>query len=940
MKVLQHNIQSLPKNLNTLNFYLNNNDISVSLLSEIFKYENNMRIPNYNIITKTRQDQYGGVAILIKNHILFKKIKFVTNFDLVIIQTTNLRINYTLASIYIPPNTRIGTFKLEVQRIFDFLENMPNVIIGGDLNARSTSFGDSTSNAKGIFLQDIISNTNFKILNDGSTTFHRFNDEARQSSVLDLTFTNCNQQFTWPAINIPISKSHHKTIIFDNHQIMNQLKCKFLDRKQLCKDLSKIKLTSNIDEIHTLINTEIQKCTRFVTKRIPKYWWNDSLKPIFRRFCAARQKCNKFHSPENFLQYLQAKDEWETAVRDAKNKSWNEKIQTINKNGCTKDFWSLVKNLKKINEPRQLPVNWNEEQQLKYLKYLQSHCKTSHLQLSSISIVHPEEYLSRPFEMSELELVLSNKKKSTSAGLDGITYDHIKALSNFSREKLLEALNSHWHSSTIKEEWRSIKIVPIPKKGMDHDLVENFRPIALISVILKLMSLILKERLVQHLNDTNFLPTRTFAYRKHMSATTLLNELIHTITLRKQEGSKVTAVVTDISKAYDCVLLQKLHETLDKSNTPNRIKLWILNYLSSRRLVIGNQDVEVHGGLPQGCCLSPILFDMYTTVLHTIEDKDTYVFQYADDFIIISIGDTFEQSVLNLNTKLSAFKTICNNLNFDFNPAKTRSINFAKGSKKPINVQISNTQIEQVTTIKILGRDISSSLSIAQHYRRIKCESINPSNALKMITTVKAGLHPNISLNTYKSIIRSKGEYARTTSCGAPPSVENTIERFQNQHLRRCLGLPRDTPNHILYHMASELPPKFRSFWLTAKEIVSTYINIYQPEKFQELLQNSPPLKTSYSFCYRKFKVILNSIQTPEKVTSSKKLKVHSDLYGNFNQSKGQISPLVIRSNYAELVSKYKAENYAIISTDASISTLHDKSGIGIFDVKTLSIYN
>lgn len=57
---------------------------------------------------------------------------------------------------------------------------------------------------------------------------------------------------------------------------------------------------------------------------------------------------------------------------------------------------------------------------------------------------------------------------------------------------------------------------------------------------------------------------------------------------------------------------------------------------SSRELVLGIQTIEVNNGLPQGSCLSPILFNLYSEKLHRIENDNTQVLQFADDIAIVA----------------------------------------------------------------------------------------------------------------------------------------------------------------------------------------------------------------------------------------------------------------------------------------------------------------
>lgn len=277
------------------------------------------------------------------------------------------------------------------------------------------------------------------------------------------------------------------------------------------------------------------------------------------------------------------------------------------------------------------------------------------------------------------------------------------------------------------------------------------------------------------------------------------------------------------------------------------------------------------------------------------------------------------------------------NLNFVVNPAKTQSIYFAKGSRKELQISINNEPIQQSSSIKILGRDISSSLSISKHFRRIKEEAQNSTSALNMLTTIKGGLDPKYSLTIYRSLIRSKVEYARSSSCGAPKTIEKFIETFQNSQLRRCLGLPKDTPNQILYHMSCELPPRLRAFWLTSKEIVtlSNYNNAYVTQSIKNNPVNSP-----YYICYEKFADIFNRILPPQPIITTYKLNVETTLQGFHGKSKNEVDHESIKKPYSDLIIKLKAEGFGVFAIDASISTELNKCGLSVIDDHNNISYN
>lgn len=105
------------------------------------------------------------------------------------------------------------------------------------------------------------------------------------------------------------------------------------------------------------------------------------------------------------------------------------------------------------------------------------------------------------FSFEEFLNVIRGKVKPSAGGDDRITYDMIRALSDISKNTLLSTLNDSFLRCIIKESWRTIKIVPIPKRNRDLNQFENFRPISLISVMMKLINLMIKERMVVQLEN-------------------------------------------------------------------------------------------------------------------------------------------------------------------------------------------------------------------------------------------------------------------------------------------------------------------------------------------------------------------------------------------------------------------------------------------------------
>lgn len=116
---------------------------------------------------------------------------------------------------------------------------------------------------------------------------------------------------------------------------------------------------------------------------------------------------------------------------------------------------------------------------------------------TSLLLVKPD------FSQQEFEFVIEAKKSSICSRF---RWYHV---SSETKTNLLKALNKACRENNINNECRKIKIVPIPKMRKYLDFITNHRPIALISVLLKVINLMVKEGANKFINDSNILPQGT-----------------------------------------------------------------------------------------------------------------------------------------------------------------------------------------------------------------------------------------------------------------------------------------------------------------------------------------------------------------------------------------------------------------------------------------------
>ncbi|XP_036347349.1 uncharacterized protein LOC118756709 [Rhagoletis pomonella] len=208
--------------------------------------------------------------------------------------------------------------------------------------------------------------------------------------------------------------------------------------------------------------------------------------------------------------------------------------------------------------------------------------------------------------------------------------------------------------------------------------------------------------------------------------------------------------------------------------------------------------------------------------LHEINNPHTHLFQFAEDLAIVSTNSNKTAAVQNLQDKIAEL----HNLNLKFNLEKTKFMYMSANNRQQFNISINSTNLKQVQCFKWLGRTISANSTVKVHISNIK-KAVTP------------------------AFVRSKAEYASTSYANAPKGYNKQLQTSVNETLRRCLGVPPNTPTLMRYALACELPPLSRAVWLTAKELVKQW---FLNPALRTQLQDKPAINSSYSRTYEKFK--------------------------------------------------------------------------------------
>jgi len=172
-----------------------------------------------------------------------------------------------------------------------------------------------------------------------------------------------------------------------------------------------------------------------------------------------------------------------------------------------------------------------------------------------------------------------------------------------------------------------------------------------------------------------------------------------------------------------------------------------------------NSEITVNKGVSQGSCLSAILFNLYTSELHAINDHQSTLLQYADDFFLITFDKDFMTARNVLEHKVNVFREMCKSINLTFNPLKSSVMHF-NNKKKLLNIMCNNVAINDVDQVIYLGRTISINNSSIGHVKHIIAKANKTNMLLNMLSGCRFGIHPSKALNLFKAFVRPKYDYA------------------------------------------------------------------------------------------------------------------------------------------------------------------------------------
>ena len=230
-------------------------------------------------------------------------------------------------------------------------------------------------------------------------------------------------------------------------------------------------------------------------------------------------------------------------------------------------------------------------------------------------------------------LVLTCSAPTKSCSLDPVPTKVVKECLDELVPLLTVIINQSLQSGVFLDVWKEALVTPMVKKSGSDLAFKNFRPMSNLQFVSKLVERAAADQLQSHLVKNNLFPTLQSAYCPNHSTETALLKIKNDILMNMDNATLL--ILLDLGGDFDHqILLNRLHTEFGVSG---KVLDWFALYLSNR-----SQKVTVDGvlsdrfgidfGVPQGSCLGPLLFVIYSSKLFNIVNKHLpNIHAYADD---------------------------------------------------------------------------------------------------------------------------------------------------------------------------------------------------------------------------------------------------------------------------------------------------------------------
>ena len=196
-----------------------------------------------------------------------------------------------------------------------------------------------------------------------------------------------------------------------------------------------------------------------------------------------------------------------------------------------------------------------------------------------------------PVDEREIISTINLLPRKKSVGHDNILVTFIKLVVKIIEPFLIKVINASFELGMFPNIRKITKVIPIYKSG-DKQIVNNYRPISLLSPFSKIYERLIFNRFFKFLDKKSILIPIQYEFRPHHSTQHAILDIM-TTAYHNIENKDFTALVTlDLTKACDAVCHERPLIKLHHYGFRRKANKLIASYLSNRTQYVSLHDIS------------------------------------------------------------------------------------------------------------------------------------------------------------------------------------------------------------------------------------------------------------------------------------------------------------------------------------------------------------
>ena len=345
---------------------------------------------------------------------------------------------------------------------------------------------------------------------------------------------------------------------------------------------------------------------------------------------------------------------------------------------------------------------------------------------------------------------------------------------------LSNAYNRSLKEGDFPSSLKEADMTPLHKKD-EKTLKENYRPVSILPTVSKIYERLMHTEIENYMK--RFISPFLCGFRKGFNTQHCLLSMIEKMKKSLDKNHFAAAVLTDLSKAFDCINHDLLIAKLHAYGFSYQALIFLHSYVSQRkqRTKVNNSFSTwstAETGVPQGSILGVLIFNIYINDIFYSVDENSLM-NFADDNTPYETGKCLECILKTLDDNVDIISEWFMNNYLKMNTDKCHLL--VPKHIDNVFLNVNNEKLIAESKVKLLGITIDNKLDFNEHVSNI-CKKA--SQKLHALTRISPYIDNQKLKIIMKAFIESQFSYCPLLWMFHNRTMNNRINRIQERALR------------------------------------------------------------------------------------------------------------------------------------------------------------